>query len=155
GQLAFHPGPQGQFALVRWTAQRSGTVTIDASFLGMDIGGTDVHVLKNGKQVDSGDVNGRGQQVHSLESLVVSAGDTIDFAVGGGRNGNSCGDTTGLDAKVTLFEPAPDGEAPVTLAVTDGRGGTATQDYTIDVQPEPGNPPPVIVSEPVTSVSVS
>ena len=38
------------------------------------------------------------------------------------------------------------------IQVSDGRGGTATQEYTIQVHPDPDNHPPVIVSEPVTEV---
>ena len=43
------------------------------------------------------------------------------------------------------------GRHDVTLMVSDGKGGTATQSYTILVQPEPGNHPPVIISQPVTT----
>ncbi len=43
------------------------------------------------------------------------------------------------------------GEHNVSLMVSDGRGGTATQSYTILVQPEPGDHPPVIISQPVTT----
>src|SRR5205807_2338403 len=39
----------------------------------------------------------------------------------------------------------------VTLRVSDGRGGTATQAFVINVTQEPGNHPPVIVSTPVTT----
>ncbi len=44
--------------------------------------------------------------------------------------------------------------AGVIVKADDGRGGTATQSYTILVRPEPGNFPPAIVSQPSTSVLI-
>lgn len=43
------------------------------------------------------------------------------------------------------------GEHRVFLAASDGRGGVATQEFTICVLPEPANHSPVIISDPVTS----
>ena len=43
------------------------------------------------------------------------------------------------------------GPQNVSLTVADGQGGTATQSFTILVQQEPGNHPPVIISQPVTT----
>jgi hypothetical protein len=51
GQLAFHPGPDGEYSIVRWTAPISGPVSLIALFTGLDdVGGTttDVPVLLNG-----------------------------------------------------------------------------------------------------------
>jgi RHS repeat-associated protein len=45
-------------------------------------------------------------------------------------------------------------EQRVVLAVSDGRGGSAIQTYTICVEPDPGNHSPVIVSQPITSLVV-
>jgi hypothetical protein len=44
---------------------------------------------------------------------------------------------------------------PVTIVASDGRGGTAFQSYNICLFPDPDNHPPVIVSEPVTTVSLA
>lgn len=47
-QVCEHPGPNGEYAIVRWTAPSSGVWTIDALFGAMDIGSRDVHVLCDG-----------------------------------------------------------------------------------------------------------
>lgn len=46
------------------------------------------------------------------------------------------------------------GNHHVVIEARDGRGGVATQEYTINVRPDPENQPPIIVSEPVTTLSV-
>ncbi|NEZ66600.1 tandem-95 repeat protein [Leptolyngbyaceae cyanobacterium CCMR0082] len=43
-------------------------------------------------------------------------------------------------------------EHPITITVTDGKGGVAVQRYVVNVLPEEGNHDPIIVSEPVTEV---
>ena len=59
---------------------------------------------------------------------------------------------TGLIA----WNPTDDdvGTHSVSVQVTDGRGGVATQTFSIDVQPMPANSPPMILSEPVTRALV-
>src|SRR5262249_47506534 len=47
GQLGLHPGPTGQYSVVRWTAPAAGSVVISGSFYHLDSTTTDVHVLKN------------------------------------------------------------------------------------------------------------
>src|SRR5260370_12216767 len=50
GTLAFHPGPLGQNAIVRWTAPSTGSYAISATFTGRDNVGftsTDVAVFSN------------------------------------------------------------------------------------------------------------
>src|SRR5207249_3065850 len=42
----------------------------------------------------------------------------------------------------------------VTLTVTDGRGGTATQTYQVSVAQAVGNHPPIIISDPVTQFNI-
>ena len=46
------------------------------------------------------------------------------------------------------------GTNSVTLRVSDGRGGTATQAYIVTVLPDPSNHPPVIISQPVTNALI-
>jgi RHS repeat-associated protein len=41
---------------------------------------------------------------------------------------------------------------PVTVRVADGRGGVADQSFKINIQPEPGNHAPIIISDPITKV---
>ena len=46
------------------------------------------------------------------------------------------------------------GRQNVQLSVSDGRGGTDQQPFVVNVQPEAGNHPPVIISDPITSAVV-
>lgn len=56
GQFAFHPGPGGEYAVVRFVAPEAGDASIDAVFTGLDLFGTttDVHVLLNGTALFDG-----------------------------------------------------------------------------------------------------
>src|SRR5262249_50251708 len=48
GQLGFHPGPNGENAVVRFTAPATGSYNMDAAFVGLDFVGpttADVHIL--------------------------------------------------------------------------------------------------------------
>ena len=110
GQLSFHPGGNGQYSDVRWTAPVAGFYTIDTSFsapLGYGTT-TDVHVLLNGTSIFDGgiNVNGAGPSTSFLTTRWVPAGQAIDFAVGIG-NGSYGYDTTFLSAQVSAVpEPA-------------------------------------------------
>jgi len=117
--LGFHPGPNGENAVVRWTAPASGLYKVNAAFSGVDYGGnigttTDVAVLHNGIQLYAGNVVAFGSHYDQSFSGTVSvlAGDTIDFTVGYGMvaSGNDFvlypyanyySDSTGLDAVIT------------------------------------------------------
>jgi hypothetical protein len=108
GQMVFHPGPNGQYSIIRWTAPADGIIGIHAEFVGADFVGpttTDVHVLANDVAIFDGEVTGFGPgSGPSFETLVlVAAGDTIDFAVGDGVDGNYYYDSTGLDAFITYL----------------------------------------------------
>jgi hypothetical protein len=108
GQLAFHPGPFGEYAVIRWTAPADGFIAILAGFVGLDFVGpttTDVHVLYNDASIFDGEVTGFGEgSGPSFRTIVyVSAGDTIDFAVGDGDDGTYNYDSTGIDAIITYL----------------------------------------------------
>jgi hypothetical protein len=104
GKLGMHPGSKGEYSIARWTAQKAGTYSISATFSGIDQTTTDVHVLKNGSSLFDGEVSGLGDtEIFSSQSVSVNVGDTIDFAVGYGSNGNYYYDSTGLE--VTINEP--------------------------------------------------
>src|SRR5208337_4929048 len=76
-------------------------------------------------------------------------GNSLTFAVAAGPDGLKIDPGTGL---VSWTPTSPQlGPQNVSLTVADGQGGTATQSYTILVQPEPGDHPPVIISHPVTT----
>lgn len=112
GQFGLHPGPAGEFAVARWTAPASGTITIDSAFVGQDVFNTttDAHILHNGSvPLFASLVEGFGDtsEVYSRIIMTVLAGDTVDFSVGFGRNGNFSNDSTGLSATITP-EPVPE-----------------------------------------------
>jgi len=116
GQLAFHPGRDGEYAAVRWTAPADDNVEFSAVFTSIaEHATTDVHVLHNGKPLYDGFVNvkdaGPSQKFNS--TITVKAGDTIDCVCGYG-NGNYGADTTAL---------------AVTLKTGDGKTHNAAADF--------------------------
>jgi hypothetical protein len=107
GVADLHPGPSGQYSIARWTAPQAGTFTIQARFSGLSgFGGctpttTDLHIQHNGADIVSGylNVNGGGNAYAATPTVMVAAGDTVDFAVGYGNGGYTC-DSTEVDALV-------------------------------------------------------
>ncbi len=103
GCLAFHPGPQGQYAVVRFTAPEPGPYAISAVFTGIDRSPTttDVHVLCDGQPVFRGWLNlkGQGNQASYSAKIVLAAGQPVDFVVGWGNGTHVC-DSTGLEARL-------------------------------------------------------
>jgi hypothetical protein len=116
GELAEHPAPDGSYAVVRFTAPISGVFSLNAVFEGREFQGTgpatssDVHVLLNGVGIFSGAVNGFGPSSDQsfVTTLGLTAGDRVDFSVGDGSDASFLGDTTGLDARLSLV-PEPSG----------------------------------------------
>jgi hypothetical protein len=108
--LLLHPGPNGEYSVVRWTAPSSGTIMITGVFEGLDRVGptsTDVHVLHNSsRSLLRGPINSYRQPLAFSGILLrVAAGDTVDFAVGFGSNGNYYYDSTGIRFVVTRLGP--------------------------------------------------
>jgi len=109
GQFGFHPGPGGEYSVVRWTAAKSGHCKIAGAFTG--ISGyrsappttTDVAVYHGEHKLFSSFLNLQGKGNKADFELVepVEQGDAIDFVVGLG-NGSYGWDSTGLNAKITL-----------------------------------------------------
>ncbi len=111
GQMAFHPGPDGEYSAIRWTAPQSGEYGLSALFRGIAQEATvDVHVLHNGTAVFSELLNleGRGNECIWEQGLEVAAGDTLDFVVGWG-NGSHGADSTGLEVTVRSADGVEDG----------------------------------------------
>ena len=105
-QLAFHPGANGEYSIIRWIAPETENYSLAATFTGLDHVGpttTDVHVFHNGNLLFSDLINGFGDA--SAKSLstngIVEAGDIIDFVVGYGSNQTYWYDTTGLEATIS------------------------------------------------------
>ncbi|MCU0960231.1 MAG: hypothetical protein MUF48_09015 [Pirellulaceae bacterium] len=125
GVLATHPGPLGEYGVVRWTAPDDSACTISAVFedITEQTTTTDVHVLHNGRTLFAGGVNvlGGGDRATFEGTVQVRTGDTLDFAVGRG-NGNYGGDTTRVDIRIRTaareyhaareFVPEPSAQSP-------------------------------------------
>ncbi|MBM3499955.1 MAG: glycoside hydrolase family 2, partial [Armatimonadetes bacterium] len=103
GDLAFHPGRNGEYAVVRFTAPAAGEYAVQARFWSIaQRATTDVHVLAGGQALFDGRINvGEGGPECSFAGHVaLKAGETLDFACGWG-NGNYGADTTALAPVVT------------------------------------------------------
>jgi len=107
GQLEMAPGFGGD-AVVRFTAPAAGTYELTSLFSadqnGFDgVTSTDVHILVNGSGIFSSGIGIPGYPSLSESfagSVVLAAGDTVDFAVGQGVN-SIWGDSTGFGASLT------------------------------------------------------
>jgi alpha-galactosidase len=103
GSLAFHPGPKGEYSVVRWTAPTAGEVAIAATFRGIDAAPTttDVHVLQAGKALFDGwlSLEGRGPVAEYAGKVTVAMGEALDFVVGWGNGTHVC-DSTGLEVRL-------------------------------------------------------
>lgn len=109
-ELAAHPGSNGEYAVLRWTAPAAGEYVVSARFSsGAESATTDVHVLQQGRALFDGLVNlgGQGSDCSWEGTAKVAAGETIDFAVGYG-NGNYGGDTTAVVASLRKKETPPE-----------------------------------------------
>ncbi len=76
-------------------------------------------------------------------------GDSLQYELVDGPDEIQVNATTGFMSWVPT--EADLGNHPVSVRVTDGRGGEATQNYILCVHSDPRNNPPVIVSDPLTS----
>ena len=113
GEAGFHPGPNGQYSVYRFTAPATGSYSLSALFTGIDDAGgttTDVHVLDDGTSLFQGDINGYLNTSSYSATLNLKAGDIIDFAVGYGSDGSYLFDSTGLDATLTFNGAGSSGE---------------------------------------------
>ncbi len=122
GQLSFHPGRDGEYSVVRWTAPAAGRAEVGATFIGIaQKATTDVHLLHSGKALGDAFINvkGAGNEAQFVKSLEVQKGDTLDAVVGWG-NGNYGADTTGLD---------------VTVRAEGGKASHAAADFSIKGNP--------------------
>lgn len=98
GDVQLHPGPSGQYSVVRWTAPQSAKMKVEGSFEAGNIGLVDVHVLHNGSELLA--VQNTHKNEPFSKSISVKCGDIVDFCVGAGRNGfGSC--ATPLDITIS------------------------------------------------------
>ncbi|MFH1267807.1 MAG: sugar-binding domain-containing protein, partial [Planctomycetota bacterium] len=102
GRLALHPGRDGEYGVVRWTAPAAGDYEVSAVFTSIaERATTDVHVLHNGRSLFGSFVNLEecGMETNFAGKLSVANGDTMDCAVGFGNKFYGA-DTTALDVKI-------------------------------------------------------
>ena len=108
GQAAFHPGPNGEYSVYRFTAPASGSYRLESSFVGCDTAGTttDVHVLLNSTPIFNAFVSGFGPNTGPTfnTNLVFQTDDQVDFAIGFG-NGAFWNDSTGISARLVRDSP--------------------------------------------------
>ena len=116
GEVAMEASTACQYSVVRFVAPVSGSYKISAQFEGIHFGlsTTDVHVLHNGTALYAADIDGYGGDpaFHKVEGLnpkaaysgqiEMKANDTVDFAIGCGKNKTNSCDTSGLFAKIVL-----------------------------------------------------
>ena len=99
GQFALHPGINGEYAVVRWTAPTAGGCDVSAKVTGLAAKPTtvDLHLFLNGTALfeDFLNLRGRGNTAEFASSLELRAGDRIDAVVGMGDDG-PFSDTTAL-----------------------------------------------------------
>ncbi|PWU11255.1 MAG: hypothetical protein C5B50_23760 [Verrucomicrobia bacterium] len=109
GALGFHPGPNGENSVIRFTAPAAGQYELLTAFSGIDTQGTstDVHVLTNTVSVFDGVVKGYGQGSGATNFSILSfnAGDFLDFSVGNGSDASFYYDGTGLSVQIGLNHP--------------------------------------------------
>jgi hypothetical protein len=103
GNLAFHPGRNGEYAVVRFTAPAAGEYAIDVRFWTIaQHATTDVHVLAAGKALLDGLINvgDGGPECSHAGRVSLRKGEAVDFVCGYG-NGNYGADTTALAPVIT------------------------------------------------------
>ncbi|WP_233902915.1 putative Ig domain-containing protein [Stieleria maiorica] len=85
-------------------------------------------------------------------SAIDSDNDPLSFSLQEAPDGMQVAPTTGTITWNPTVKQI--GNHRVVLEVSDGRGGVATQEFIVCVHPDPDNHDPVIISEPVTSITV-
>ncbi|HEX2473533.1 MAG TPA: PEP-CTERM sorting domain-containing protein [Lacipirellulaceae bacterium] len=117
-ELALHPGPAGQYSILRFIAPAARKYQLDVVFQGIDQTGasTDVHVLKNNGSLFDQQVTGFHVPTSFSTALSLAQNDTIDFAVGFGANGNYFDDNTGTHVVITVV-PEPSSLALTTAGI--------------------------------------
>ncbi len=113
--VVLHPGSAGEFAIVRWVAPTSTSYRIDAYFELLDSGQTDATVLHNGAIIFADTISGGASSTFTT-TLILAAGDTVDFAVG--YSGNHHQDSTLLAVTITddTTTAAPETGTPQSIA---------------------------------------
>jgi hypothetical protein len=112
--LTFHPGPNGEYSIVRWTAPTDGTSNVTAQFASIHFGTQEECVYHNTEMLFDTVTSNYSVAPPYNSSFSVHAGDTIDFTVG--AMGDESGDTTAFSAVID-FVPVPEPSTFVLLGM--------------------------------------
>jgi len=96
--------PAGYLSVLRWTAPSSGRILMQVGFVGLDRGPTSTyaHVLLNSKRsfLKAPITSYQWPLSFDPKRFTVSAGDTIDFIIDWGKDGDFHSDSTGVEVKI-------------------------------------------------------
>jgi hypothetical protein len=147
GQITLHPGPvpNGDAAILRFTAPISSLYNVSAKFFSGDSSETDAWIVTNGNftspLISLGVTSANPS--HTITSLQLAAGETLDFVVG--NHGSYTFDNTPLTVQIALAsQPAAtcpsdtfnNGKLTInSVEVPNGFGGTMKYKATLLLQP--------------------
>ncbi len=103
GAVSLHPGPEGEYSRIRWTAYEAASCTFEATFSAVDVTTSYVYVYyltTEGEGYLSDEIWSVGDTATLTSSVDVEPGDTIDFAVDYGSNETYYSDSTGLEGQI-------------------------------------------------------
>src|SRR5882724_3706498 len=160
--LQLHPGPNNEVTVVRWIAPSSARFCVQGAVAGLDQGPTTTsfyEVLNSNRILYSATIDSYRLPLLFHDVLTVSAGDTVDFAVDFGQDGNYFSDSTGIQFKVTKatsiaidiepgtfpnsINPRGKGVIPVAILTTDTFDATAVDPTTVRFGPNGTEAAPV------------
>ena len=125
--VLFYPGENGRlenFGVIRFTAPSNGLYQVETGvspgFDGPPQGDTDFHVLQNSTELFSQFLATTGTASYS-NMLALAVGDTVDFAVGRGSDGNSSG--SGLKIQARILPVGVLTNPPVCVPILSGMTG--------------------------------
>lgn len=115
GSLALHPGPAGDFSILRFLAPTAGSYNLSIDYLAGDTGDTDLRVIKNrnlsGESLlyfdSSVNTDIATENSFTLNGLGLAAGDTVELLVGFGPDNNFSSDNTPINMVLTTAVPEP------------------------------------------------
>jgi hypothetical protein len=127
-QAGMHPGPAGEYSVVRFVPPAAADLYMAATFSSIDFGQgttTDVHVWKNSTNLFDGAVNpGTSATFAPVSPIHLGSGDVLYLIVGVGSNGNYFYDSTGVSATLSNT-PVPEPSALALLGAAAIAGFTA------------------------------
>lgn len=81
-QLIMHPGFEGEYSIIRWTAPTDGKCNVKAGFAGVLHNDKAVFIYHNSEELFKDTLSSQEVAPTFKSEFIVKSGDTIDFAVG-------------------------------------------------------------------------